>query len=233
MGTPALECGGWSWNDAESRATARIMGHASLPPLRRRAYRMAMPVHMPSRESDRWTVEDLDRLPDDGNRYEIIDGALYVTPAPSLSHQRAIRLILSSLSAYVEAHGIGEVFFAPADLEIARDTMVEPDVMVLPSIRGPLPRRWSISKGVLLAVEILSPSTARSDRQAKRRLYQRERIAEYWIVDLEARLIERWRPDDERPEILVETLTWQPASAAEPFVMTLAEYFARVWGEVE
>ena len=194
---------------------------------------MGMPLHAPSTESGRWTIEDLDRLPDDGNRYEIIDGALYVTPAPSLSHQRAVRLILSSLSAYVELHGIGEVFYAPAELEIARDTMVEPDGMVLPSIRGPLPRRWSISNGVLLAVEILSPTTARSDRQAKRRLYQRERIAEYWIVDLEARLVERWRPEDERPEILVETLTWSSASAAEPFVMPVPEYFARVWGEVE
>jgi Uma2 family endonuclease len=192
---------------------------------------MAMPLHTPSREPGRWTIEDLDRLPDDGNRYEIIDGALYVTPAPSMSHQRAVRLILSSLSAYVELHGIGEVFYAPTDLEVARNTIVEPDGMVLPPIHGPLPRRWSISNGVLLAVEILSPTTARSDRQAKRRLYQRERIAEYWIVDLEARLVERWRPEDERPEILVETLTWSPPSAPEPFVMRLPEYFARVWGD--
>lgn len=192
---------------------------------------MAMALHAPSKESGRWTIEDLDRLPDDGNRYEIIAGALYVTPAPSMSHQRAVRLILSSLSAYVELHGIGEVFYAPTDLEVARDTIVEPDGMVLPPIRGPLPRRWSISNGVLLAVEILSPTTARSDRQAKRRLYQRERIAEYWIVDLEARLVERWRPEDERPEILVETLTWSPPSAPEPFVMPLPEYFARVWGD--
>lgn len=97
--------------------------------------------------------------------------------------------------------------------------------------RGPLPRRWLSSDGVLLAVEILSPVTARSDRQAKRQLYQRERIAEYWIVDLEARLVERWRPDDERPEILVESLTWIPASVPEPFVMPLPEYFAHVWGD--
>ena len=192
---------------------------------------MAMPLHVPSRESRSWTVQDLDELPDDGNRYEIIDGALYVTPAPSMSHQRAVRLILSPLSAYVELHGIGEVFYAPTDLEVAPDTMVEPDGMVLPLFRGPLPRRWLSSDGVLLAVEILLPTTARSDRQAKRQLYQRERIAEYWIVDLEARLVERWRPDDERPEILVDTLTWSPASVPEPFVMPLPDYFARVWGD--
>ena len=109
--------------------------------------------------------------------------------------------------------------------------MVEPDLMVLPCTRGPLPHRWHGSDGVLLAIEVLSTTTARSDRQAKRQLYQRERIAEYWIVDLEARLVERWRPDDERPEILVETLTWNPASVPEPFAMPLPEYFARVWGD--
>lgn len=204
---------------------------ARLPVICRRAYRMDMPLQVPSRESRSWTVEDLERLPDDGNRYEIIDGALYVTPVPSLTHQRACANLLNFLQAYLETHGFGEVFIAPCDLEFSRDTMVEPDLMVLPTTRGPLPHRWHGSDGVLLAIEVLSPTTARGDRQAKRQLYQRERIAEYWIVDLEARLVERWRPDDERPEILVESLTWMPASVPEPFVIPLPEYFARVWGE--
>ena len=190
-----------------------------------------MPLHVPSWESRSWTVEDLERLPDDRNRYEIIDGALYVTPPPSLTHQRACANLLTVLQTYLETHGFGEVFIAPCDLEFSRDTMVEPDLMVLPTTRGPLPDRWHGSDGVLLAIEVLSPTTACSDRQAKRQLYPRERIAEYWIVDLEARLVERWRPDDERPEILVDTLTWNPASAPEPFVMPLPDYFARVWGD--
>lgn len=192
---------------------------------------MAMPVHAPPPDSGRWTVDDLDTLPDDGNRHEIIEGALYVTPAPSLTHQRASRLLSAAVGAYVETHRVGELFYAPADVEFSRDTMVEPDLIVLPSTGGPLPRRWQGSDGELLAIEILSPSTARSDRQAKRALYQRERITEYWIVDLEARLIERWRPEDARPEILVESVTWNPESATEPFLMRLPEYFARVWGE--
>ena len=66
----------------------------------------------------------------------------------------------------------------------------------------------------LLAVEVLSPSTARADRTVKRRLYQRAGVPEYWIVDLEARLVERWRPADERPEVLTDTLTWRPVSPA-------------------
>ena len=83
----------------------------------------------------------------------------------------------------------------------------------------------------MLAVEVLSPSTARADRQVKRRLFQRQGVAEYWIVDLDARLIERWRPDDERPELLAETLVWQPPSEAEPLEIDLPRFFGEVMGE--
>ena len=82
----------------------------------------------------------------------------------------------------------------------------------------------------MLAVEVLSPSTARRDRREKRRLYQRF-ADEYWIVDLDARLVERWRPGDVRPEVLDETLSWQPAGAVEPLVVDLAAYFREAWGE--
>ena len=81
---------------------------------------------------------------------------------------------------------------------------------------------------MLLAVEILSPGTAIRDRGVKRRLYQREGVPEYWIVDLEARLIERWRPSDLRPEIAHETIEWTPAGATASHMIDLADYFADV-----
>jgi Uma2 family endonuclease len=62
-------------------------------------------------------------------------------------------------------------------------------------------------------------------------MYQDEHVPEYWIVDLDARLFERWRPGDTRPEVLTETLTWQPESDAPPLTIDLAEYFARVHGD--
>ena len=192
---------------------------------------MAMPQPAPPVRPRRWTISDLERLPDDGNRYEIIDGALFVTPAPSLMHQRAAGELYSALRAYVEEHRLGEVFFAPADLEFASDTMVEPDLMVLPVGDGPLPRRRRAADGVLLAIEILSPGSAHADRQAKRRLYQRERIPEYWVVDLDSRLVERWRPDDERPEILIQELTWRPHGGNAAFELPLAPFFGGVWGD--
>jgi Uma2 family endonuclease len=109
--------------------------------------------------------------------------------------------------------------------------MVQPDVFVTPPVDGRRPRDWSDITDLMLAVEVLSPSTARADRQVKRRLFQRRGVPEYWIVDLDARLIERWRPDDERPELLAETLVWQPSAEAEPLEIDLPRFFGEVMGE--
>ena len=83
---------------------------------------------------------------------------------------------------------------------------------------------------LILAVEILSPVTARADRIVKRRLYQGEGVPEYWIVDVDARLVERWRPGDERPEIVTDRLEWRPDPAHSALEMELAAYFVEVCG---
>ena len=84
---------------------------------------------------------------------------------------------------------------------------------------------------LLLAIEVLSPSSHRADRTKKRILYQRFAVPEYWIVDSVGRLIERWRPGDERPEILTGLIEWQPSQAYPPLLIDLAQFFARVHGE--
>jgi Uma2 family endonuclease len=179
----------------------------------------------------RWTAEMVRALPDDGNRYEVVDGALLVTPAPTWDHQRAIRALFLRLHPYLTAHRIGQAIWAPADVTFSETRMVEPDLFVVPLLNGREPRTWEDVRRLLLAVEILSPSTARADRQVKRRLYQREGVPDYWIVDVNARLVERWRPEDDRPEIVSERLTWQPESAHPPLEIDLSVYFAEVWGE--
>src|SRR6185295_2851875 len=83
---------------------------------------------------------------------------------------------------------------------------------------------------LLLAIEVLSPSSSRHDRVRKRPLYQRH-LPDYWIVDLDARLIERWRSDEARPEAITTSLVWQPAGAASPLVLDVERYFAEVFGE--
>ena len=185
---------------------------------------------MAMRATTHWTTDMVRALPDDGKRYEVIDGELFVTPAPTWSHQRAAFSVAKLLSGYLDQHQIGDVIVAPAEVLVAGDVKVEPDVFVVPLVDGRKPASWQEAARLLLVIEILSPSTARADRHVKRRLYQRERVPEYWVVDVDARLVERWRVDDERPEILAEALHWTPDPARAPLVIDLAAYFREVTG---
>ena len=187
-------------------------------------------MHMPSLDHE-WTVDEVHSFPDDGNRYEVIDGALYVTPAPSLRHQEAVVEMHRLLREYLLRERVGHAFVAPADIIFSPRRAVQPDVFVLPLVDGRRPERFDEVRRLLLAIEVLSPSTARADRVAKRRLYAEENVAEYWIVDLDARVVERTTRVDARPEVLSETLTWTPAGAGESLVIDLDEYFGTVLGQ--
>ena len=188
---------------------------------------MSMPL------SDRhWTVDDLATLPDDGNRYEIIDGELLVTPAPSWRHQRIVRALFKRLLAYLEQHPIGEVLTSPADVAFARDFSVQPDLFVVPldRERHRPPETFAEAGRLLLAVEVMSPGSMRTDRYRKRPRYQKERVEEIWIVDGEARLVERWPPDDTVPEVLREELGWHPDPTHQPLVVDLVAVFREADG---
>jgi Uma2 family endonuclease len=178
---------------------------------------------------ERWTAARVRELPDDHKRYEVVDGELLVTPAPSLDHQRAVAELLIALRGYLERAGLGDVVVSPADVELDPATLVQPDVFVVPLEGGRRLQRWADIRGrLIVAVEILSPSTARADRTVKRRRYQRAGVPEYWIFDLDARLVERWRPADERPAVLTDRLSWQPQASLPTFELELAGFFARV-----
>jgi Uma2 family endonuclease len=187
---------------------------------------MAMPA-----QPTEWTVEMVRALPDDGNRYEVIDGELFVTPAPSVYHQRAVRELLYVVGPYVSTHGVGEALTSPADVVVyGPRKFVQPDLFVVPLVDGAPMRAWSEVGRLLLAVEVLSPSTRHADRGRKRILYAEKAVPEYWIVDTDARTIERWRPDDSPPDILADTLEWRPASDVPPLAIDLPGYFDRVLG---
>ena len=174
-----------------------------------------------------WTVEDLGDLPEDGNRYEVIDGELFVTPAPTYRHQAAIVEMVVRLREYLSQHRVGAVLAAPADVEFSSTRLVQPDVLVVPLKDGKRPKDFADAERLLLAVEVLSPSTARVDRVVKRGLFRNEAV-EYWIVDLDARTIERSIPSDARVEVLDERIAWNCEGAAEPLVIDLNAYFAEV-----
>jgi Uma2 family endonuclease len=187
---------------------------------------MAMPAQLAE-----WTVEMVRALPDDGNRYEVIDGELFVTLAPSWTHQRAVLELALELAPYVRQHAIGDALFAPADVMFGPRDMIQPDLFVVPLVNGSPPRTWEEVGRLLLAVEVLSPSTIRTDRSPKRDLYQRKNVPEYWIVDADTRMVERWQPNDMSPETLTSTLEWQPDRFTEPLVIDLSRYFTRVIGD--
>ena len=186
---------------------------------------------MPTRVDEVTTIEQLLALPEDGMRHELLDGVHVVTPAPAYPHQSALQVFQVAL--YVELRGNERlaVLASPADIRFGPRTLVQPDLFVFRKESGHRVREWSEVGVPVLAIEFLSPTTAARDRGAKRRIYQRAGVAEYWIVDLDARLVERWRPDDVRPEVLDETLSWQPAGATAPLVVDLPAYFREAWGE--
>jgi Uma2 family endonuclease len=175
-----------------------------------------------------WTVDDLQDLPADGQRYEVIDGALFVTPSPSYDHQAAVALLHRRLAEYLERERVGFALLAPADVTFSPERLVQPDVFVVPFVSGRRPRSYDDVKGLLLAAEVLSPITARQDRVEKRALYRDEGMPEFWIVDLDARTFERSTPADARVDVLDTRVEWLPEGASTPFVLDVPAYFAEV-----
>jgi Uma2 family endonuclease len=175
-----------------------------------------------------WTVDDLADMPDDGQRYEVIDGELFVTPSPALRHQDAIMQLFMLVSPYVVSQAIGHAVVAPADVTFSPRRRVQPDLFVVPLINGRRPKQLTDIRELLLAGEVLSPSSARADRVAKRAMYRDEGVAEYWVVDLDARTFERSTPADARVEILADSITWHPRGASAPLIIDLKRYFTDV-----
>ena len=178
--------------------------------------------------AEMWTAEQIRALPDDGLRHEVVDGEHLVTPAPRAPHQVAVFELAKLLDQYVVRHSLGRVMHSPADLEFDPHTLTQPDLFVTAKRRV---KTWKEALPLRLAVEVLSPSTARADRIVKRRRFQRAKVPEYWVVDLDARLVERWRPGDKRPEVLAERIEWQPDASLSPVVLDLVALFREVHGE--
>lgn len=191
--------------------------HDPLPTLPSRAYAMGMP------DTIRWTREQVLQLPADGNRYELVDGELIVSPAPALQHQAVLGMLYDVLSPHVRSNGLGRVLWSPADLELEPGQVNQPDLFVLPSINC---EGWEDAPLPLLVIEALSPSSARYDRGLKRRFYQRAGVPEYWIIDIDAQVVGRWRAEDMRPEMLDDRLTWAPRDGLEPLVIEVQALFA-------
>lgn len=182
-----------------------------------------MSQHTPRYE---WDYSDYARFPDDGNRYEVVDGEVLVTPSPSPMHQYVLLTLSIALQQYVKRQGIGLVL-PDVDLLFVTGQFLRPDLLFVPnSARDGITRR-GIEKAPGLVVEILSPTSSSIDRVKKPRRYGDFGIPEYWVVDPEERCVWVWRfaagaTSSERVE---QTLSWRPEGAGEPLVLDLEELF--------
>ena len=144
-------------------------------------------------EQPRVTYADLQSWPDDGRRYELYDGEVWVMPAPMLMHQDAAQAVYRLLHAYSEAHG-GKAVIAPIDIVFDDLNVLQPDVVFFTAGRRHFLRRDRVIRiPPDVAVEVLSPGTARNDRGRKMQTFARFGVPEYWIADPVEKTIEVWR----------------------------------------
>ncbi len=181
-----------------------------------------------SQTEGRWTAERLQTLPDDGRRYEVIDGELFATPAPSGSHQDAVFEMGQLLAPYARSAGL-HMRVAPWAVRFSGVREVQPDLVVIPLLAdGSRPSTFAELGRAALVVEVLSRGTARVDRGRKRLLYGEEDVGEYWIVDLDGRCVERWGRGGVESDVCRSMLAWQPVSDCDALVINLARYFDAV-----
>lgn len=137
------------------------------------------------------TYEDYVGFPDDGQRHEIIDGDHHVTPSPASYHQSLVMRLSFQLYSQVELTGRGRVLPSPIDVVLSPVDVVQPDILVVLAARTIHITPRNVQCAPDLVVEVLSESTTERDRRLKKSLYERAAVAEYWIVDPEARTVEQ------------------------------------------
>jgi Uma2 family endonuclease len=170
----------------------------------------------------RWTLEEVHRLPDDGNKYELVRGELFVTPPPNDDHETVLARLTRILDRYVEANGLGLVY-RPRAVVRFQGSEVEPDLMVRRSLPG-IKNEWERAPLPILVVEVFSPTTRRRDQVQKKSFYVDIGIDEYWMVDPDEQSVTVVRRGHEDFTV-ADSLEWNPAGIPEPLTLSLAEIF--------
>ena len=178
---------------------------------------MAAPIY--------YTADMVRALPDDGNRYETVRGELLVTPAPRAWHQEVVSRLGDSLREYLRRERVGHLFYSPADISWGPDTLVQPDLFVVP-LEQARTLDWAKMTDLLLVAEVLSPSTRRADRFTKRLEYQGREVPVYWIVDPDEQQVEVWTAADTFPQFERDRLTWHPPGTAVGWALEFSRLFA-------
>jgi Uma2 family endonuclease len=183
---------------------------------------------MPTPEPIYYTADMVRTLNADEPRsikYETVYGELFVSPAPRPWHQVIVGRLIVALTNHVErVDAPCQVFGSLSGISWGRpDVLVQPDVFVVPTGEAQA-LTWNHMRTLLLAIEVLSPSSVRADRFTKRRLYQSQGVPLYWVVDADERTVDVWTPGDDFPHVEREQLVWAPTGAA-PCLLPLGALF--------
>ena len=179
---------------------------------------MAMSFPLPT-----FTVDMVRAFPDDGQRYELVEGILLVTPAPASDHQIVISRLMTALNNYLGAGGPAYAV-SPGEIEVAPKLHLEPDVLVFPSTFRP-GTRWTEIEGWWLAVEALSPSSKHYDRDYKLEAYLHVGVEEVWIVDLDRHCCEISGVDGRRSIAEYQKVRWHPSGMTQHLELDLETVF--------
>jgi Uma2 family endonuclease len=180
---------------------------------------MAMPIAVP-----RYTLEDLESFPDDGNRYELLDGLLLVTPAPLPAHELVVQRLRDELITYL---GKRARVFCHAAVQLRPRTSLEPDILVLPaSVR--MRRVWADITGWWLAVEVSGRGSRIYDRDFKHTAYPRLGVQEAWRADLADRCIYVTGGAGGPVTRHDERVSWHPPGFADPLTISVTEIFQEI-----
>ncbi|MBI5052073.1 MAG: Uma2 family endonuclease [Chloroflexi bacterium] len=151
-----------------------------------------------------WTYDDYLRLPNDHNRYEIIDGTLYISPSPAYTHQYTVGEVLLQIANFLDQHKLGIVLPAPFEVHLSDKTRpVQPDVLFIANERKPESNAQVFKGAPDLVVEVISPSSLRLDQHIKFGAYEQAKVREYWLVDPKTRSVEVYSLPKEGPEYVL------------------------------
>lgn len=148
------------------------------------------------------TYDDYLNLPDDNNRYEILEGVLYVTPSPTTRHQRVSRNLGYLLFDHVLDNDLGEIFFAPYDVILSDISITQPDLIFISHERQHIITEANVRGAPDLVVEITSRHTRERDKSIKAQIYARYGVDYYWILDPSRRIMEEYRREGEAFRLL-------------------------------
>jgi Uma2 family endonuclease len=179
----------------------------------------------PSSPASEWSYAEYARLPDDGNRYEVIDGEVCMTPAPGPAHQEIAANLYVLLRAYVREHGLGKVLW-DVDLLFVSGAYLRPDIVFVPTsgLAGITDRGVESPPG--LVVEVLSPHSRRIDRELKPPRYRAFGVPEYWVVDPASASVEVHRfTTAAAPQVVSDTLVWRPDPGVPALATPVASLF--------